>query len=129
MKLIHISDIHLTIPGERMGGLNPHHRFAQALEDVNTNHADADRIIITGDLTHWGEAGAYGALRKVVDAQSIPVRLLIGNHDDRATFLNAFPDHPRDANGYVNYAEDIGRNVPNGSLARYCRDRSGALGR
>ncbi|MEM9787808.1 MAG: metallophosphoesterase [Pseudomonadota bacterium] len=53
MKLVHISDIHLTCPGGRMGGLDPHLRFAQALDEVRAKHADADRIIITGDLTHW----------------------------------------------------------------------------
>jgi len=107
MKLIHISDIHLTIPGERMGGLDPHRRFAQALADVEANHADADRIIVTGDLTHWGEAEAYAALQEAVDQVSLPVRLLIGNHDDRASFLAAFPEHPTDPNGYVNYFEDL----------------------
>lgn len=107
MKLIHISDIHLTVPGERMGGLDPHHRFAQALEDVRTNHSDATRIIITGDLTHWGEPAAYDALRKALNDLPCPVRLLIGNHDDRAPFLSAFPDHPKDPNGFINYAETV----------------------
>jgi len=50
MKIIHISDIHFTIPGELMGGLNPHQRLIQALADVNENHSDALRIVITGDL-------------------------------------------------------------------------------
>lgn len=107
MKLVHISDIHLTVPGERMGGLNPHRRFAQALEDMRAHHADADRIIITGDLTHWGEPAAYAALRDALVDLSCPVRLLIGNHDDRAAFLSAFPDHPKDPNGFINYAETV----------------------
>lgn len=108
MKLIHISDIHLTVPGERMGGLDPHRRFAQALEHVNAHHADADRIIITGDLTHWGERAAYEALHSIVADQTVPVRLLIGNHDDREMFKTVFADHPRDANGYINHAETLG---------------------
>ncbi len=107
MKLIHISDIHLTVPGERMGGLDPHHRFAQALQEMRNKHPDADRVIITGDLTHWGEPQAYAALKEVLVDLPCPVRLLVGNHDDRANFLSAFPDQPRDENGYVNYAEDL----------------------
>lgn len=107
MKIIQISDIHLTIPGERMGGLDPHRRFAEALADVNANHADATRLIITGDLTHWGETCAYEALKDAVAAQTIPVRLMIGNHDHRGTFLSVFADHPRDDNGYVNHAETV----------------------
>lgn len=107
MKLVHISDIHLTCPGERMGGLDPHRRFAQALDEIRAKHQDADRIIITGDLTHWGEPQAYTALRDALTDLPGPVRLLIGNHDDRDHFLSAFPDHPRDENGYINYAEDL----------------------
>lgn len=107
MKLIHISDIHLTLPGEEMGGLDPHARFARALADMAENHPDAARIIITGDLAHWGEEGAYEALKAAVAGAPVPVRLLIGNHDDRATFRKVFADHPVDANGFVNHAETL----------------------
>ncbi len=108
MKIIHISDIHFTIPGEEMGGLDPHARFACALADMAKNHADADRIIITGDLTHWGELAAYEALKTAIAAAPVPVRLMIGNHDDRDTFRRVFADQPVDANGFVNHAETIG---------------------
>lgn len=107
MKIIHISDIHLTIPGEEMGGLDPHARFARALADVARNHADAARIVITGDLAHWGEVAAYEALKTALAEVSIPVRLMIGNHDDRDNFLSVFNDHPVDANGFVNHAETV----------------------
>jgi 3',5'-cyclic AMP phosphodiesterase CpdA len=107
MKLVHISDIHLTVPGERMGGLNPHRRFAQALDDVRAHHGDATRIIITGDLAHWGEPAAYAALQSALGDLPCPVRLLIGNHDSRANFLTAFPAHPKDPNGFINYAETV----------------------
>lgn len=107
MKIIHISDIHLTIPGEEMGGLNPHTRLAQALADITTHHPDAARVIITGDLAHWGEKAAYEALQRAVADLQIPVRLLIGNHDNRTTFLSVFKDHPTDPAGFVNHAETI----------------------
>lgn len=107
MKIIHISDIHLTVPGEGIGGLDPHARLAKALDDVARNHADATRIVVTGDLTHWGEVAAYEALKQAIAGVDIPVRLLLGNHDNRANFLRVFPDHPVDANGYVNHAETV----------------------
>lgn len=107
MKLIQISDIHLTIPGEPMDGLDPHKRFATALQDVTEKHSDAERIIITGDLTHWADPQAYQSLSDALANIATPVRLMIGNHDDRAVFLNAFPEHPTDPFGYVNYFEDL----------------------
>ncbi|MCG7522459.1 metallophosphoesterase [Ruegeria sp. Ofav3-42] len=107
MKIIHISDIHLTIPGEPMGGLDPHARFARALADVTTNHPDGTRIVITGDLAHWGEYAAYEALQRAIADLPIPVRLIIGNHDDRPTFRSVFASQPVDANGFVNHAETV----------------------
>ncbi|WP_420568267.1 metallophosphoesterase [Thalassovita sp.] len=107
MKIIHISDIHLTVPGEPMGGLNPHERLKLALADVAANHPDAARIVITGDLAHWGERQAYEALKTALAGVLVPVRLMIGNHDDRAMFQEVFPDHPTDANGFVNHAETV----------------------
>lgn len=107
MKLVHISDIHLTCPGERMGGLDPHSRFAEALAHVRGAHSDADRIVITGDLTHWGEPAAYRALKAALTDLPCPVRLLIGNHDDRRAFLSEFETQPTDASGFVNAAETL----------------------
>lgn len=107
MKLVHISDTHLTVPGERMGGLNPHLRLAKALDEVRTQHSDASRIIITGDLTHWGEPKAYLSLVDNLKNLPCPVRLLVGNHDDRTAFLAAFPDYSGNPAGFINYAETI----------------------
>lgn len=108
MKIIHVSDIHFTAPCVPMGGLDPHARFDRALADIVETHADAERIVITGDLTHWGERAAYEALAERLESLPVPVRLMIGNHDDRDTFLAVFPDHPKDANGFVNHAETLG---------------------
>ncbi len=107
MKIIHISDIHLTIPGEEMGGLNPHARLEQAMRDIADNHPDAVRIIVTGDLAHWGERAAYESLKPIVEAAPVPMRLLIGNHDNRSEFLHVFADHPQDEAGFVNHAETV----------------------
>lgn len=107
MKLIHLSDIHLTIPGEPMAGLDPYARLDLALAHINNHHADAARVIITGDLTHWGEPEAYAGLKDAVSGLSIDVRLLMGNHDNRANLLAAFPDLPQDVSGHVNYAETV----------------------
>ena len=107
MKIIHISDIHLTVPGEEMGGLDPHARLDRALAHILANHPDAARIVITGDLTHWGEPGAYEALHAALCDLPTPVRLMIGNHDNRTTFRMVFSDHPTDENGFVNHAETL----------------------
>jgi 3',5'-cyclic AMP phosphodiesterase CpdA len=115
MKFIHMSDIHLGTPGLLVEGIDPHTRLARAFGHIAEHHNDAVRLVITGDLTHWAEPEAYAALEQALKIVPVPVRLLIGNHDEREAFLKAFPDHPRDEHGFINYAED----TPEGAFI-YC---------
>lgn len=104
MKLIHISDIH--IHDEKILGQAPIANFTACLAHVETHHRDADRVVITGDLTHHGRRHSYAQLREIVMASPLEPRLLLGNHDDREVFRAVFPEIPVDAGGYVQYAED-----------------------
>jgi 3',5'-cyclic AMP phosphodiesterase CpdA len=92
MKLIQFTDLHLVKPGEKLFGLDPLARLDACIADINRNHADADLVVISGDLTHCGEAIAYEVLKERLATLVTPYRLMLGNHDDRATFLAAFPD-------------------------------------
>lgn len=100
MKLIQITDIHLTTPGQTIGGRDPNANFERALTHAMDRHRDAEAIIITGDLSDWGEAEDYDRLRTRLTDVEIPVHLCIGNHDDREIFLASFPDL-RDEAGFV----------------------------
>ena len=92
MKLIHMSDIHLTTPGATIGGRDPRGNFERALAHVVRDHLDAELMVITGDLSDWGDREDYRWLKARLDVFPIPVRLCIGNHDNRAAFLDVFPD-------------------------------------
>lgn len=100
MKLIHMSDIHLTAPGKTIGGRDPNANFERALAHALADHGDAELLVITGDLSDWGDRDDYARLRARISQVPIPVRLCIGNHDDRETFLEVFPE-ARDANGFA----------------------------
>lgn len=95
MKLIHMSDLHLVPPGERLWGLDPLDRFTAALRDIARNQRDADLCVITGDLADRGEPEAYAALRAALENFPVPTVLLLGAHDNRDAFFAAFPDAPR----------------------------------
>ncbi len=62
---------------------------------------DATFVIVTGDMTHWGNADAYEAFAAGISGLTMPVHLMVGNHDDTGAFATAFLDTPRDPNGYV----------------------------
>lgn len=92
MKLLQLTDIHLTGPGKTISGRDPNANFERALAHAMELHADADALFITGDLSDWGEAEDYVRLKGMIVHLPMPVHLCIGNHDDRPTMLEAFPD-------------------------------------
>src|SRR5262249_39774368 len=59
-----------------------------------------EAIVITGDLSDWGDRADYERLRARIETLPVPVHLAIGNHDDRATFLQVFPERA-DVDGHV----------------------------
>ncbi len=100
MKLLQLTDIHLTTPGNTIGGRDPNANFRRALDHILMLHDDAEAIFITGDLSDWGERDDYLRLRETLNGLPMPVHLCIGNHDDRSTFLSVFPECADDG-GFV----------------------------
>lgn len=113
MKIIQITDLHLLPEGGRVFDSDPAERLAAAIADINRHHADAGLCVLTGDLAHDPEPGAYALLRRLVAGLAMPVRLVPGNHDDRATLRAAFPEIGIDAGGFLqSYLDtDTGRLV------------------
>jgi len=106
MKIIQITDIHLTARGDTRFGVSQHERLAAAIRQVNERHADAAFCVLTGDLADRGEPGSYDDLRAELQQLSVPYRLIPGNHDRRAALTAAFPELGRTPDGFVQYAED-----------------------
>lgn len=111
MKIIHVSDTHLIASGGTVGRCDPLDNFRAFVRHVNDSHADAAMCVITGDLVHAGEIGAYRLLREELANLRVPVRLLLGNHDSRENFAAIFPEVPRDEHGFVQSISDteVGR--------------------
>lgn len=108
LKLIHMTDLHLTGTGELHFGHDTHETTRFALDHVRANFGDADFLAITGDLANWGEPGAYRKLKALLEDFPLPVYLMVGNHDNRDNFLEVFGDrHPFDA-PFVQYFADHG---------------------
>jgi 3',5'-cyclic AMP phosphodiesterase CpdA len=101
MKLIHLTDPHLTIPGNTLYGLDPLERFNAAIDNINEFHADADLCVITGDLAHTAEEIAYQAFSTSIKRLIPPCHFIMGNHDDRDRLKQEFPALPLDDNGFV----------------------------
>ncbi|MEM9682191.1 MAG: metallophosphoesterase, partial [Pseudomonadota bacterium] len=104
MKFIHLTDTHLRPPGKTLCALDPAARLRAAIERIGAMDSDADFAVMTGDLSYHGGEPAYRDLRQMLDGLPMPCHLLIGNHDDRETFKQVFPETGVDTNGFVQYA-------------------------
>ncbi len=109
MKLIHITDTHFVPKGQTLYGRDPAVALGRCVEDINRTHSDADLCVITGDLTHWGEREAFEHLSEHLDKLQIPLRLLLGNHDDRETFRSVFHAQRADENGFIQSVDDFAK--------------------
>lgn len=135
MKIIQVTDTHLTETGGRIHGLNPLYELNRCISKINVDHADADLCVLTGDLTSGGPVEAYRALRECLKRLELPYMLLIGNHDSRPNFSKIFSDLPHDENGFIQSVmkTDVGyflfldTNLAESDAGHYCRERQAWL--
>ena len=108
MKFIHLTDTHVIGDG-LLYGQDPCERLGQAVQSINTEHGDAAFVIVTGDMTHWGDADAYARFATEIAKLKIPFHLMVGNNDVTPSLMQKFPDLPRDENGFVQQAIETPR--------------------
>ena len=106
---LHFTDPHLPPPGEQVMGGDPTPALAAALTDAAGRNGPGSPLpaafaVVTGDLVRDGEPAAYARLRDMLEGLPWPVHLLLGNHDDRGAFHDAFPRAPLDDAGFVQQA-------------------------
>jgi 3',5'-cyclic AMP phosphodiesterase CpdA len=107
-RIVHITDTHVTDPGDRVYGVDPLHVLRDCIGHINRDPFGGDLCVVTGDLVHYGSPSRYAALKAALAELRMPVRLLLGNADDRSMFRDVFPDHPRDQAGFIQSATDLG---------------------
>ncbi|WP_420548120.1 phosphodiesterase [Curvivirga sp.] len=91
MKFIHITDTHMAPRGHLIYGQNTQLHLDRAISSINSKHHDASMVIVTGDLTHWGDNASFENLHASLEKLRLPYHLLIGNHDHREKFKSYFP--------------------------------------
>ncbi|UGX88785.1 phosphodiesterase [Phyllobacterium meliloti] len=90
MKIIQVTDLHLVTPGDMLCELDPLKNLQACITNINENHADAELVIFTGDLSDTGGDDTYRALAGELEKLIPSYKLLLGNHDDRSAFLRVF---------------------------------------
>jgi 3',5'-cyclic AMP phosphodiesterase CpdA len=61
----------------------------RAVAHLNGLSPAPDALVVTGDLADRGEAGAYGAVREILEGAAFPAYAVPGNHDHKGALLGA----------------------------------------
>lgn len=109
-RIIWLTDLHYMGSGD-INGHDPRVRVAAALTQVSTQFADADAVVITGDLAEDGLASDYAALAPMLAALPMPVLSLVGNHDNRDEMARHLAPPEGAMHGFRQFAHVVGDDV------------------
>ncbi len=101
MLIAQITDCHVGFFRSDVGGANTR-RLCAALDRLRDGPNRPDLLLMSGDLTEFGDAASYARLADMLSDLPFPVHLMVGNHDDRAALCAAFAGTPLEQ-GFVQY--------------------------
>ena len=109
MLIAQISDLHIAPPGEKtLGHVAMDKNLRAVVAHINALEMRPDVVVISGDITDLGDLESARYAREMLEALAMPYYVVPGNHDSRATLLEAFaPAHcPTDLPGFICYTVD-----------------------
>ena len=105
MLIAQITDCHIGFYSKVLEGANTR-RLRAVLGRLCNGPNRPDLLLMTGDLTAYGDAESYARLAELLASCPFPVRLMMGNHDARDAVRAAFPDNPAD-DGFIQFEVDM----------------------
>ncbi|PHM45153.1 cyclic 3',5'-adenosine monophosphate phosphodiesterase [Xenorhabdus mauleonii] len=89
MKVIHLTDIHLTrTKDQKMFNVNPYDNFDFVCQEISRikEISEIELIIVSGDITHDGDIEAYRYFLDKMESLKKPYFAILGNHDLKENF-------------------------------------------
>jgi 3',5'-cyclic-AMP phosphodiesterase len=105
MLIAQITDVHIGFEPGNPEEFNSQ-RLNQMLQHFHEGPNRPDMLVISGDLTDYGDAESYQRLAHAIESCAFPVYLGLGNHDLRDTFSAQFPQFPT-VSGFVQYVVNL----------------------
>lgn len=91
-RIVQLTDCHLFAdPAQALRGIVTRPRFEAALRDIRERDLDPELLVFTGDTAHDESLATYTDVRSAVADMLERVRIIPGNHDDRALLREVFP--------------------------------------
>lgn len=108
-RIIQLTDCHLMAdPQAELKGICTRARFDRVLASIRANHADADKLIVTGDLTHDEKLETYETLKELLAGWIPKLQVIPGNHDDRRLMRQVFGERIQVVNERNVFTEVVG---------------------
>lgn len=104
MLIAQITDTHIGFDRGNPDEYNMQ-RFKAVLQRLVEGPNRPDVLLLTGDLSEFGDAESYVSLAEAVGGCPFPVWAMVGNHDEREPLLAAFPGTPVEG-GFLHYPLD-----------------------
>jgi 3',5'-cyclic AMP phosphodiesterase CpdA len=113
MLIAQLSDLHIKTGGKLAYGIVDTARMLRdCVATLTSLNPLPDVVIITGDTVDYGQASEYELLKELLSPLSMPLHLVVGNHDDRSAMREAFSGpgfgYFAQCNEFVQYAVDLG---------------------
>ena len=111
MFIVQLTDLHVVEPGTLgHNGTDNTQYVADAIRQIGELDQTPEAVVLTGDLVDHGSVTEYATLRALLDKLSVPTFLALGNHDNRANFLEVFGDAPylAERKSFVQYRQNLG---------------------
>lgn len=89
MKIVHISDIHLTENGKSIWGADTMSNFNKVIDFIS-HITNVDAIVITGDMSDDGTEWTYRYIDNRLSEIGIPTYCCLGNHDSLTTMMQDY---------------------------------------
>lgn len=106
MLIAQVTDIHLGFEPDEPREFN-RQRLDRALAALTALDPLPDLMLATGDLVDRGDAVSYRRLKEAFAGLPFPVHYALGNHDERASFYEVFPEAPC-VDGFLQYTLEAG---------------------
>lgn len=105
LLIAQITDLHIGFDPGNPDEYNMQ-RLKAVLERIASGPNRPDLLLMSGDLTEFGDAQSYARLAEAVAGCEFPVLAMTGNHDIREPLRAAFPDTPAH-DGFIQYALEL----------------------
>ncbi|SMM98173.1 3',5'-cyclic-nucleotide phosphodiesterase [uncultured Candidatus Thioglobus sp.] len=89
-RLLQISDCHID-DVEQSIGVNSHQNLSLVVDKITQLEADA--LLISGDLSHYGSLNSYKKLKQLLAPIDTDLFVIAGNHDDKNNLSAVFNEN------------------------------------